>query len=505
MPSLWPADAPASPRASADPLLGVRPASPASPASQQATPPPSRRGSAPPRQPTTRLGRAYALTCVTLVAALLAADQNVLAPSLSAIAREFGMDDAAKDAYLGGVVSAAFFAVGAPAALAAGALADRVDRVKLLAALVLLGEAPCALTLCVTRYWQLLLLRTLTGVSVGGVTPLAYALIGDLFPAHHRASAAAFVQLAVGGGLAMGQGVAGLAGPVLGWRAPFAIVALPALAAAALMLATVADPPRGASEAALEGVAAGVRAPEGGARAAFTAARSVLRVPSAAAAILQGLPGSLPWGVLLVFLTDYLVAQRGLTVQYASSIAVAWGAGGIPGVLGGGAIGQALHIWRPGAMPVFAGGVVAAATGPALFLLRGPVATTPPAALLAIAFAGGACASAPGPNTHAVLLNVTPPDRRGIALAAQTVLDDVGRSAGPAAVALLAAAWGRTTAFSLAVCGWLGCGAVFAAAGATLARDEGRMQAALARAAARADGGGGVVLGAGWGGGGGEC
>ena len=455
-----------------------------------------RRARASPPRPT------YALVCATLVAALRAADQNVLAPSLSAIARDFGMDDAAKDRYLGGYVAAAFFAVGAPAALAAGALADRVDRIKLLAVLVVLGEAPCVLTAFVTRYWQLLCLRTLTGVSVGGVTPLAYALIGDLFPAAHRPAASAVVQLAVGGGLALGQGVAGLAGPVLGWRAPFVIVAVPALLAAAVMLATVSDPPRGCSEAALGGVA--VRAPRGGARAAAAAAVSVFAVPSAAAAILQGLPGSLPWGVLIVFLSDYLVAQQGLTVQYASSVVVAWGAGGVPGVLGGGAVGQALHNWRPGSMPLFAGVAVALATAPALVLLLAPIARFPPAALLTLAFAGGACASVPGPNTRAVLLNVTPPDRRGVALAAQTVLDDVGRSAGPFVVALAAAAWGRKLTFTIAVAGWLGCGLVFALGGLTLAADEAAMQASLARAAAGAVGTGRAVSLEGEGGGGGE-
>ena len=46
---------------------------------------------------------------------------------------------------------------------------------------VILGEAPCMATTWVTEYWQLLLLRTLTGVSIGGALPLVYSLLGDLF------------------------------------------------------------------------------------------------------------------------------------------------------------------------------------------------------------------------------------------------------------------------------------------------------------------------------------
>ena len=46
---------------------------------------------------------------------------------------------------------------------------------------VILGEAPCMATAWVTEYWQLLVLRTLTGVSIGGALPLVYSLLGDLF------------------------------------------------------------------------------------------------------------------------------------------------------------------------------------------------------------------------------------------------------------------------------------------------------------------------------------
>jgi len=43
------------------------------------------------------------------------------------------------------------------------------------------GEAPCIATYWVTRYWQLLLLRLLTGLSLGGILPLVLSLLGDLF------------------------------------------------------------------------------------------------------------------------------------------------------------------------------------------------------------------------------------------------------------------------------------------------------------------------------------
>ena len=49
------------------------------------------------------------------------------------------------------------------------------------------GEGPCLATYFVRRYWQLVLLRVLTGISVGGAFPLVFSLIGDLFSVKQRA------------------------------------------------------------------------------------------------------------------------------------------------------------------------------------------------------------------------------------------------------------------------------------------------------------------------------
>lgn len=53
-----------------------------------------------------------------------------------------------------------------------GWLTDKVNRRNLLFAVVVMGEAPCLCTYFVTEYWQFFLLRTLTGISVGGCFPL---------------------------------------------------------------------------------------------------------------------------------------------------------------------------------------------------------------------------------------------------------------------------------------------------------------------------------------------
>ena len=81
------------------------------------------------------------------------------------------------------------------------------------------GEGPCLATYFVRHYWQLLLLRILTGISVGGTLPLVYSLVGDLFDVGMRAAVAAGIQVATGVGLASGQAISGFAGATgLGFR-----------------------------------------------------------------------------------------------------------------------------------------------------------------------------------------------------------------------------------------------------------------------------------------------
>lgn len=76
------------------------------------------------------------------------------------------------------------------------------------------GEAPCIATYWVQRYWQLLLLRLLTGISLGGILPLILSLLGDLFAGEHRSGVAALVQVSTGFGMALGQMIAGFVGAI---------------------------------------------------------------------------------------------------------------------------------------------------------------------------------------------------------------------------------------------------------------------------------------------------
>ncbi len=99
------------------------------------------------------------VTLYFITISILYADMSLLAPNLSIIADEFGMDDDARDVYLGGLIALGFFFVGAPVSFLVGWLADSMNRSPLFAATVFVGELGCLLTTFVQNYWQLYVCR----------------------------------------------------------------------------------------------------------------------------------------------------------------------------------------------------------------------------------------------------------------------------------------------------------------------------------------------------------
>ena len=155
---------------------------------------------------------------------LLQSDQNLLAPHLSAVADEFGMSDVERDEKLGGELAMGLFLLGAPAALALGAAADAHDRVRLFAAILVVGGAASAGTAFATTYGALFWWRALTGVSLGASLPVTFSLLADLFSPSMRTAASSRVGVAMSAGAGFGQFVSGFLGAALGWRAPFLFV-----------------------------------------------------------------------------------------------------------------------------------------------------------------------------------------------------------------------------------------------------------------------------------------
>ncbi len=231
------------------------------------------------------------LAILVLISVFLYADMNAITPVVTNIMAEYGITEGDI-----GLVGSAFTLIGAAVSIIFGLLADRTSRKWLLAFVVLVGEIPCFLTgieYFTQTYEQLLLLRILTGLGVGGIFPITFSLIGDYFDAHYRPMAAAFVGAAWGIGEMAGGIMAGfLAGP-FGWRLPFIVAAAPNFILVPLFLIIAQEPARGAQEAQVqELMAQGIEYKE---KIRLADLKYVLTNKTNILGYLQGIPGSLPW------------------------------------------------------------------------------------------------------------------------------------------------------------------------------------------------------------------
>lgn len=429
-----------------------------------------------------RLGMAL----VGITTLFLFADQNLMAPNLTLIAREFGFSDVERDQKLGGDVALAFWMLGGVVSLLVGWLTDRVNRRNLFVATLLIGELPCLLTGFAQTYEQLLVLRALTGVGIGGAIPLLYSLIGDWFPASQRARATAVIGLSMGLGIALGQLVAGFLGPAYGWRLPFILVAAPNFVLALVFWLVVREPPRGRNEAALVDLAV---AGHGVGAVRWSDYKEVFRTPTAVLAFLQGIPGTVPWGVFFVFLNDFYAQDKGYSVQAATLLVMAIGGAAILGGFLGGLAGNRIYNRNPAWLPVFCGATTLLGIVPTALLLNYPASTGPDPSMatpLLLGVLSGFTIAITGSNVRAILINVTAPETRGSVFSLYNLADDLGRGFGPWVIGALVAGFGRVTAFNVANLFWVFCGVLLVAMARTFPRDEAALQARLRARAARA-------------------
>ena len=451
-----------------------------------------------PEQPQIRGKRhIYAVTLFSATTILLYADQNLLAPNLSQIAAEFGFSDLERDRKLGGDISLAFFLLGVPASLVIGCWGDQSDRMILSAWTIGLGEGACFATYFSRTYQQLYICRALTGLSLGGALPLMYSVLGDWFRAEDRHLVAAVVGMGTGVGIALGQGIAGFVGPRMGWRFPFLIVSIPALACAILLAFTVRDPERGGMEkVALERIqdrSSHQLSLQTDDEFAFIAHSSMIsscdpeRAPGAIAetgrvcgqdwkahrrtfvellstrtfvlSLLQGAPGCVPWGIVNTFLNDFLSENRGMTVEGATLTVLLFGVGNFIGMVMGGTFGRYLYKRNPRYPPLFAGSMAILGCLPFWMLLNSVNSTTNLVKIATISILAGAGSGTTGPIVKATLQNVTLPNARGQSFALFNTFDDFGRGLGPMLVSLLIVRFGsRASAFNIGVLGWVLCG-----------------------------------------------
>ncbi len=128
-----------------------------------------------------------------------------------------------------------------------GALADRVNRPRLIAAGLILWSALTAVSGMAKNFAQIGVARLFIGVGESAMAPSAISMISDLFPKAKRGTATGIYYLGVPLGAGGSFIVAGILGPLIGWRNCFLLLGGIGLVLA-LVLWSMKDPERGAME-----------------------------------------------------------------------------------------------------------------------------------------------------------------------------------------------------------------------------------------------------------------
>ncbi len=171
-------------------------------------------------------------------------DRSILTVLSQQIKVEFHLSDFQLGALGGFFFALLYTAFGIPIAR----LAERHDRVTIIAVATGLWSLMTALCGTATGFWHLALYRLGVGIGEAGCTPPAHSLISDYFPPHKRATALSIYSLGIPFGSLIGTVAGGYLAQDLGWRAAFMVVGLPGLIIAVLLRLTLKDPPRGHSE-----------------------------------------------------------------------------------------------------------------------------------------------------------------------------------------------------------------------------------------------------------------
>jgi MFS family permease len=215
----------------------------------------------------------------------------------------------------------------------------------------------------------------------------------------------------------------------------------------------------------------------------FRSTFNLLSTPTVILSLLQGAPGCIPWGIINVFLNDYLSEDRGFTVETATTTLMLFSLGYALGLLVGGIGGRCLYQMDVRLPALLAGGTAIMGCFPLWYLMNHVDASTPYYISTLCAIIAGLGSAPTGPIIKATLTNVTLPRVRGQAFALFNLFDDFGKGLGPFYVSLLIVHFGgRLPAFNLGVFGWILCGVFNLLIFFTVARDERAVQTTLAAA-----------------------
>lgn len=291
--------------------------------------------------------RWYVLAALTVTSLFSVADRLVLSILLEDIKRAFTFSDSQLGLLTGVAFSLFYVAFGFPFAR----LADRASRKHIVAGALALWSAMTMLCGAATGFWSLFVLRMGVGVGEAGSGPAGQSLLADYFRREQLARAMGVLTLGATVGTVTGLIAGGLLADHFGWRMAFALLGVPGVLHALLILLTVREPPRGRYS---PDAAPPIQRPLGETLARLFANRAYLGVVAGfAVQIMIGY-------ALAIWMAPIMMRNFAVpTGQAGLLLGLAFLAGGIPGPLTGGWLTDRLvarderwRAWLPGLLGV---------------------------------------------------------------------------------------------------------------------------------------------------------
>lgn len=385
------------------------------------------------------VGRAYALWPLLVMALVSLVDQidvSVARGVLPILEKEWRLSDTQL-----GLISSVFVFVSAFAAIPAGYVADHYKRTRVIGWTLLSWSGLILLSATAVNYVNLLVARAAMGIGQAVDDPASTSYLGDSYPSRMRARVFSFQQVSffLGGGIGLALG--GWVGETLGWRWAFAVVGVPG-ALAAVAVFRLREPRRGEADlpekmtwAEIEALPPRITDSPAGAeglsvrqfsRLAATELASQLKmifgirtmryVLVGVAALLFTVSGVATW------LSIYHERYSDMSVSQATAVTGGLlGIGGLIGTLAGGAFSDRYHHkWVGGRIVIVVWSAIACAL---LFMLS--FAVEPVGLRVALQFVGVTAAAGAAPGLRAAMLDVVPPDSRGVGASAMALTTTV--------------------------------------------------------------------------------
>lgn len=350
-------------------------------------------------------------------------DRQIVAILAESIKADLALSDT-QIGMLSGLMFALFYtAFGIPIAW----LADRMNRVRIVAAACLLWSLFSGLCGVAQNFTHLLLARIGVGIGEAGGASPSMSIISDYFPPHKRGGAIGLFSLGVPLGATIGVAFGAWVAAHYGWRIAFIAVAAPGVALSVLLLLLVREPKRGRYDP--------VKEMESKPASLKECLNTYRRTPTLSLMLLAAGTYSFVFNAFGAWAPALLMRAKGATMADISVwYSVVFGLAMAVGMFASGFLADRFAQRRPSAYATLP--AVALAIG-VPFFVAGVMADTWPVALglLAVPMGMNMMFVAPG---FAIIQNVAPANQRATASAILMFVNNlVGLGLGPLFVGML--------------------------------------------------------------------